>query len=159
VSIAFDDLTSEFGFGVMWCTNHFWRRIITPGKDPNKSLEETNMNLNKRFFLITTMAVVIFAAIALGPAYRRTVNAHAKSAVVVLTCTDAGGTGLDSASTSDPSVTLPTGGTPCAAALQDIISQGFSIFPATTNAGSNNYPNSNVTMPVWTLVRPSQWPQ
>jgi hypothetical protein len=110
-----------------------------------------NMTLNKRFFLITTMALVIFAAIAVGPAYRRTVSAdHARSAVVVLTCTDVDGRGLEYATSSDPDVTLPAADTPCATALQDIVSQGFSILPAV--AGTGPVAGVNASVFVWTLV-------
>ena len=113
------------------------------------------MNLNKRFFLITTMAVLILAAIAFGPAHRRIVRAHSKSAVVVLTCNDHLSYGVTASSSSDPSVTLPADGTPCAVALQDIVSQDFSILPAV--APEDPYPDDGGA--IWTLVRPSQWAQ
>ena len=120
------------------------------------------MTLNKRFLLITTMALVILAAIAFGPAYKRTFThvraAKPSPAVVVLECDDAF-LGLYTATSSDPSVTLPalaslpsTPGASCAQALQDIVSQGFSIYPINTSAiGLDGTPSA-----VWTLVRPSQ---
>ena len=109
------------------------------------------MNWNKRFFLITTMAVVILAAIAFGPVYKRTVPpvraARPAPAVVLITCYDT--TMLvysSSTSASDSSVTLPTDGEVCATALQGIMSQGFYIDKAAYGGEEFN---------VWTLLRPT----
>lgn len=107
------------------------------------------MNFNKRFILITALAIAIFAAIAVGP-YSRTVTPvradRPAPAVVVLTCTDVGAVGVVTVSASDSSVTLPAAATPCATALEDIVAQGYFIEPMNGSTGSG----ADV---VWTLVQ------
>jgi hypothetical protein len=112
-------------------------------------LEDTNMKLNKRFLLITGLAAVIFTAIAVGPFNRTVTPVRAErptAAVVVLTCTDVGATGVVASSASDSSVMLPATGTTCAAALEDIEAQGYFIEPMNGSAGTG----ADV---VWTLVQ------
>jgi hypothetical protein len=107
------------------------------------------MKLNKRFFLITALAVMVFAAIAVGPFNRAVTPVRADRptpAVVVLTCTDVGAAGVVASSASDSSVTLPATATSCAAALEDIVAQGYFIEPMNGSAGAG----ADV---VWTLVQ------
>jgi hypothetical protein len=88
------------------------------------------MNLNIRFVLITTMAVVIFGAIALVPQFTRIVHkVHATPTandVVLLSC-DRDGSKIEVllVDSSNLTVTLPAIGSDCAAGLALIQSQGF----------------------------------
>jgi len=108
------------------------------------------MNLNKRFFLITTMVVVILVAIAFGPAYKRTVradNAKSPHATVILTCygVSTGEPLVAFADTSDSEVTLPAASSDCAIGIQSIESQGFVLLPAVATPEEGRL--------TWTLVR------
>jgi len=88
------------------------------------------MNSHKRFFLITTLAALVFAAIAVGPIFRRSVTtvgaAPPTSAVVTMRCINSSSSGgVYYVNSSDPSVTLPVSGTGCAVALEGLYAQGF----------------------------------
>jgi hypothetical protein len=112
------------------------------------NLEETNMNMTKRLLLITTMSVLIIAAFAVVPAYKRSAlrvrAARPTPAVVVLACDVS--EGILTAYSSDASVTLPASGTDCATSLQGVVSQSFSI------TGSA-FSLSGRAAGGWTLVR------
>lgn len=114
------------------------------------------MNSHKRIFLITALAALLFAAIAVGPVYKRAVTpVHASPfgpAVVTVLC-DTPATigsapvGVVGVESTDPSVTIPivwssptTPGASCAQALIGLYSQGFtrqdsstSVYPLNTN--------------------------
>lgn len=117
------------------------------------------MNLKKKFLLITTLAVVIFAAIAVDPAYMRNVIRPVRAAanaasVVTVTC----GSGTidnnylnflvsfqdsDVAELSNPVLVVVSGtqGESCAAALNAFYSLGytrqdFSFIPLPTSSAT-----------------------
>ncbi len=126
------------------------------------------MNLNKRFVLITTMAVVVFAAIAFVPRFTHIVHKVRATGgtvdTVLLVCdyNSAKPAGsqilIFSIESSNPGVTLPAVGSSCAAGLASIQEQGFVTPP---NAADAAYPTSNAIIgsitsnpyPLWTLFR------
>jgi hypothetical protein len=123
------------------------------------------MNSHRQFFLITALAMLVFAAIATAPVYHRSVRtvqaAPPAPAVVVLVCA----TDLSAfqapyvyeVESSDPALTLPAAATPCAAALQDFFAEGFSRLDS--GSTGNAFNDSDLPMPnavgvyQWTLVR------
>ncbi|SPF33427.1 exported hypothetical protein [Candidatus Sulfopaludibacter sp. SbA4] len=128
------------------------------------------MNSHKRLFLITALAVLLFAAIAVGPAYKRLVTpvraASPNSATVLLLCASAGKSGVlappfvETVELSAPSLTFSPPiftGESCAVALESIFSEGFSRLDST--AAGNAFNDTDLSAPnvigvyQWTLVR------
>lgn len=92
------------------------------------------MTSHKRF--LVTLGMLIFAAIAVGLVYERSVTtvqaASPTVAVVTMRCSNFGGSygGVQFVASSDPSVTLPANNTSCATALIVLHDQGFNITEA-----------------------------
>lgn len=131
------------------------------------------MKAHKRLLPIMALAMLAFAAIAVGPVYKRTVNpvraAEKDSAVVLLYCStySAGNLPaptLNTWSVSDPALTFTPAlyvGESCSAALESLFSAGFNRLDAngsTWTAQSSGTTTFLGVMSVYTLVRgPGLW--
>jgi hypothetical protein len=107
----------------------------------NSNTGETQMNSRKRIFWIVALSALLFAAVAVGPVYKRSLIAvHANQAqanqakaapdIVILVCSEPGESpdpepGVLSVDSTNPQVTLPQTGNSCAQALRTLYGQGF----------------------------------
>ncbi len=129
------------------------------------------MHTHKRVLLIVALAVLMFAAIAVGPVYKRTVNPvraeQGGPAVVLLYCStyslgNLPAPTLNTWSVSDPTLILTpalTVGESCSDALESVFRAGFSRLDAMSTGGSTWTVQSSGTttllgvITVYTLVR------
>jgi hypothetical protein len=126
------------------------------------------MKLNKRFFLITTMAVVIFAAIALAPRFTRIpkkVHAVINTYDVALIVCDRDGSEIQvlNVTSTDSSTTLPAIGSDCGKGIALLQLQGFGGNTAYPPFPTSIYQTVGVApllgsittnqYPLWTLCR------
>ena len=104
--------------------------------------------MSKRSWLITVIgALAVFFAISISPIHERFITAAGANsgAVVVMRCVVYAG--VTNVNSSDPSVTLPAGGTGCGVALQGLYDQGFKRQDALSSGPG---PATDI---LWVLVR------